>query len=229
MRPFILFGPAHLATLLGLALASGALVRCVRQHPASAERVARGLAALLAVAAVTVLVLQRREGVPWSSLAPLQLCDVAIPVAVWALLTRHPLACELAYFWGCAGTVLALLTPDLSEGFPHPHFVAYFALHGGVVLAAVLLVAGLGCAPRPGAAWRAFLWTNAYAAVVAAVNVAFGTNFLYLRAKPTTPTPLDWFGPWPVYLVVGEAVALALFTLLALPFRRAGTRRNVPP
>jgi hypothetical integral membrane protein (TIGR02206 family) len=167
----------------------------------------------------------RRAGTPWSELAPLHLCDMAIFVSLFALVTRAPLACEVLYFWACAGTLLAIITPDVSVGFPHPHFLDYFALHGGVVVAALLLAWGLGRPPRPGAVWRVFLITNAYAALVAAVDFVFGTNFLYLRAKPTAPTLLDWFGPWPVYLLVTEAVALGLFTLLALPFRR-GSRRG---
>jgi hypothetical integral membrane protein (TIGR02206 family) len=219
VHPFHLFGPAHLTALVGVALAAAGGVWLVRRHPASARAVRAGLGGLLAAAGVAVLVLERRAGTHWTSLAPLHLCDAALLVAIWALLTLRPLACELLYFWGCAGTTLALLTPDLGEGFPHPHFFSYFALHGGVVVAALLLVVGLGCAPRPGAVWRALGWTNAYAAAVGAVNLAFGTNFLYLRAKPAAPTPLDWFGPWPLYLLVAEGVALGLFTLLALPFR----------
>ena len=64
--------------------------------------------------------------------------------------------------------------------------------------------------------------TNAYATVAAAVDLAFRTNYLYLRAKPTAPTILDWFGPWPAYLVAAEALALGLFWLLDRPFRRGG-------
>ena len=99
-------------------------------------------------------------------------------------------------------------------------FLSYFALHGAVVVAAILVVWGLGRSPRSGAVWRALLITNAYAALVGVVNLVFGTNFLFLCAKPEGRTLLDWFGPWPVYILVAEFVALGLFTLLALPFRR---------
>jgi uncharacterized membrane protein YwaF len=41
-----------------------------------------------------------------------------------------------------------------------------------------------------------------------------------LRAKPAEPTPLDWFGPWPLYLVVAALIGLALFHLLMTPFSK---------
>ena len=43
-------------------------------------------------------------------------------------------------------------------------------------------------------------------------------NCLYLREKPWAPSPLDWLGPWPVYILGVEVLALLLLVLLALPF-----------
>lgn len=220
--PFVLFGPAHLAAIGSIGLSALGLVLLCRQVPRASLPIRVTLGAVLLVLAVATVVHERRAGTPWGYLAPLHLCDVAIALSIWALWTRGPLASELTYFWGAAGTTLAVITPDLQDSFPAARFLTYFALHGGVILAALWIPFGLGQRPRPGAVLRAFLWLNAYAALVLAVNVAFGTNFLYLLAKPSAPTPLDWFGPWPVYLLVGEAVALGLFSLLALPFRARG-------
>jgi hypothetical integral membrane protein (TIGR02206 family) len=150
---------------------------------------------------------------------PLHLCDAAIFVGVFALVTRHALACELLYFWALAGSTLAMVTPEVFWAFPDWRFVVFFLMHGLTVIAAVVLTFGFGCRPRPGAAWRAFGITLAYAACVAALNRLLDANFLYLRAKPVTPTLLDRFGPWPWYLVVSAAIGLVLFHLLALPFR----------
>ena len=61
---------------------------------------------------------------------PLHLCDFAILVAVFALATLHSGACELLYFWGGTGTLLAMLTPDLRQGWPDWRFIVYFGLHG---------------------------------------------------------------------------------------------------
>ena len=176
---------------------------------------------LLLALAVLTLIWARRAGGTWSDLLPLHLCDAAIFVAAWALFTLRPLACELTYFWGAAGTSLAVLTPDLSAGFPSPWFFTYFALHGAVIAAALLLPFGLDRPPRRGAPGRVLLWTNLYAALVAAIDFGFDVNFMYLRAKPTHPSLLDAFGPWPWYLLGAEAFAWLAFTALALPFRRA--------
>jgi uncharacterized membrane protein YwaF len=92
-----------------------------------------------------------------------------------------------------------------------------------VVVAAAALTFGLGHVPRPGAVGRVFLLTNAYAAVVGIVDWATGMNYLYLRAKPVEPTLLDLFGPWPVYIVAADVLALGLFLVLDVPFR-AGRR-----
>jgi hypothetical integral membrane protein (TIGR02206 family) len=129
-------------------------------------------------------------------------------------------AVEILYFWALAGSGLAMLTPDLPWGFPRWEFVVFFGLHGMVLVAAVVLVFGLGLRPQRGAPGRAFLATLVLAAMAGVTNVLLGTNFMFLRQKPPTPTLLDHMGPWPVYIAVGALVALVLFHLLALPFRR---------
>jgi hypothetical integral membrane protein (TIGR02206 family) len=219
--PFRLFGPGHLAALAAVGCAAALLGAAVRRGPAAVAATIRvGLAALLlALTALTLAGVGRERPLEiWDAL-PLHLCDAAILLAAFALLTRHRGAAELLWFWAGGATSLAMLTPNLASGPPDWYFFSFFAVHGSVVASAAVLVVGVGLAPRPGAPWRALLATNAYAAAVGLVDLLFDQNYLFLRAKPGAWTILDWFGPWPVYLLVCEIVAAAAFLLLYLPFR----------
>jgi len=214
----------HAAALFGTVIAAAGLATLAHARPASGPSIRAGLAGFLLAGAVGYVLAEWRLGVlsVWDFL-PFHLCDFAIFVAAFALLTRRPGAVELVWFWALTGTLLAIVMPAVSGSFPDWRWTLYFAMHGGVVAAAVVLVLGCGIHPRAGAPRRAFGWTVAYTGVVAAVDLVSGANFLWLRAKPPQPTLLDWLGPWPVYLVAAGAIGLAGFHLLMLPFRRDTT------
>jgi hypothetical integral membrane protein (TIGR02206 family) len=221
LPPFAPFGRAHFAALGVVGLAAVSLVLVLRARPRFGLVVR--LVLVLGIVGLTAFELRTaaREGwLGWKTVLPFELCDAALVLTVVTLLwPRRPLA-EVVYFWAASGTVLAMLTPDLQWSFPRWEFVVFFGLHGLVFAAAMVLVFAFGLRPTRGAAWRVFGITAAWTAFVALVNFALGTNFMYLRHKPFAPTALDHMGPWPFYVVSGAVVALVLFQLLALPFRR---------
>lgn len=155
---------------------------------------------------------------------PLALCDVGVVVAAVACWWQVPLLVELTYFWGLAGTVQAVVTPDLGVGFPHLQFFEYVVGHLGIVAAAVFLVAGMGRVPRRRAAVRVFALTAAYTAGVGLVDGLTGANYMFLRRPPSEWTLLRVLGPWPWYVVSAAGVAIVLLTALDAPFW-AGRRR----
>ncbi len=219
--PFVAFGAAHTGALVLTAVASAGLCALVRTRPRTGPFVRGALFVAIALVLAFELSIGAREGwLTWRTLLPLHLCDAAMVLALVTLVWPRRAAAELLYFWAAAGSALAMLTPELPWGFPRWEFVVFFGLHGLVLVAALVLVFGLGFRPRRGAAWRAFAATLALAAVAGTVNVLLGMNFMFLRAKPVVATPLDWMGPWPVYIAVAAGVALVLYNLLALPFRR---------
>ncbi|HWR54741.1 MAG TPA: TIGR02206 family membrane protein [Bryobacteraceae bacterium] len=223
---FGLFGPAHIAILASIPVAGVVLAALCRRWP-SAARITVGCS-LLANEAVWWTWRFATEGSRFPEGLPLQLCDLSIWAAIVALFSLNAWACDLAYYVGIAGTAQAVLTPELwAPMWSYP--TAYFFLaHGGVIAAVLMLVWSGVMGPR--APWRAFASMNVWALGVGAFNAAFGTNYMYLCRKPSAASLLDAFGPWPVYILVGEAFALAVFWAMYLPFaahRRAVTRTAI--
>ena len=214
-----LFGPVHLLLLLATAGAAAALSWLCRtgKLPARGLRLILGCG-LAANELIWWVFRYSHEGVHLSNL-PLQLCDLTVWVTVAACLTANPTAVEFTYFAGIAGSGMAILTPDLWTPWPSYPAIYFFVAHGGVLVACAVLVIGRVTALRPGAVWRAFGILAAYASLVGAFNRVSGANYMYLCKRPVNPSLLDFFGPWPLYLVGGAAVAILLFWLLWLPVR----------
>ena len=192
------------------------------------------VARLLGVALVVVALVdvgRHLRGGAWSpsTSLPLALCDVTVPVAAAACWWRRALLVELTYFWGVAGALQGLLSPDLNVAFPHLEFFEFVVAHVLVVLAALFLVVGLGIKPRAGSVVRVTVITYAYSAFVAVVDVTMGANYMFLRRSPREWTVLRLLGPWPWYIVSAVVLVPLIFLVLDAPFawdRRR--RRDVP-
>src|SRR5438128_3332283 len=219
LRMSDLLAPEHVMALIVIAGSTAVPVVGARRRPGPWLRV---LAGVLVVDEVSWWVYLLGGGQPGSRLAlslPLQLCDAAIFIAAVALWTRHPLLVEVTYFWGLAGTIQALLTPDLPQHFPSYPYFQYYIAHGGVVAAALVLVVGLGQHPRRWAVAGVGGLTVAYAALVGFVDAVTGADYMYLRSKPPSATLLDFLGPWPWYILAAPVIAACLFAILDAPFR----------
>lgn len=221
----------HLGAVGVAALLCAGLCAAARVRPGPWTGVAaRVLAVVLVGFLVAWQVVTVAEG-RWSATngLMLDLCPVSAATAAAALWTRRPLLAELAYFWGCAGSVQGLITPDRRWHFPEFFYVQFYVIHAGVVVAGLFLVIGLGLAPRPHAVRRVFALTLAFAGVCAVADVVTGGNYMFLRDQGGGGTLLDVMGPWPWYIATGMVLALVLLTLLDAPFRHGGVRRPTEP
>lgn len=229
------YGTSHaLASVVGAAGAIGAVVlgRRLRGRPAE-EWLSRSFAVALAV---FVIPLQIRQWLPAHFVIrtsiPLQICDLAWMVAVYALWTKDRRVSALLYYWALTLTVQAVITPTLGRDFPDLDFIKYWGMHLMAIWASLYLTFGLGVRTD----WRCYrftvFWSLLWMAVVMIFNAIAGTNYGYLARKPSIATPLDWFGPWPVYVMVLAAVVLAGWALITWPWvaaERRAASRPLPP
>jgi hypothetical integral membrane protein (TIGR02206 family) len=225
----------HVAALIVSAVVAGLLVAAARRRgDAWAVPIGRGLAVVILSGFVCEQLTYALRG-EWTADTnlPLQLTD-AVTLASVAALWRpdSPLLVELVYFWALSASLQAVLTPDLGQSFPDLLFFTYFATHSGAVAAACLLVFGAGRTPRPGAVWRVYAITVAFAALAAVGTLLTGGNYMFLRRKPAHASLLDLMGPWPVYILVGAILGLVMFlalAALAASLRPAAQRSSAAP
>jgi hypothetical integral membrane protein (TIGR02206 family) len=156
---------------------------------------------------------------------PLHICGAAVFLTALALLTRSAIAYETAYFWGLAGTVQAILTPDLKAGFPSYEFVQYFVAHSGIVTGVLFATWAMKMRPTPGSVLRTIIITHVFAAAIAGADALFGGNYMFLCGPPDVPT-FFFFLRWPWYIVFLDAVGVIFIILLYLPFPLADALRR---
>jgi hypothetical integral membrane protein (TIGR02206 family) len=224
---FHLFGPAHLLILISVPVLGRALATWCKTSQRRALGARYAIALFLSTNEIVWYAYRLHyEGFRFPHALPLNLCDLTLWLTVAAVLSLNQWAFELAYFAGVGGSGMALLTPDLWAPFPSYPTVYFFLAHGVVVAALLMLVWSKLAAPKPGCLRRTLLLVNAYAVLIGIFNFVFGTNYMYLCSKPGGASLLNYLGPWPLYIAGGEAVALVIFWLLWLPFRRGARARQ---
>lgn len=222
--PFRLFDAVHLTTLALIAASCGLLAWFCQRLAATRSRdtLRYGLAALLLGVHLVWDAWQILVGVwviSWS--LPLHLCQLTQLLCAAMLIWRSARLFAVLYFWGLVGAIQALLTPNLGpRGFPHIEFLAFFLSHAGILLAITYMLAAEGLRPTWGGLGRAWLYANLLLPLVALVNWLTGGNYWFIARPPVTPSLIDHLGPWPWYLLGLQAIGIACFVLVMLPFAR---------
>jgi hypothetical integral membrane protein (TIGR02206 family) len=190
--------------------------------------VERSIAGMLFAIAIGQIVFKLAiERAPLAAALPMHLCDWALFATAVALWWRAPRCFELAYFWGLAGTVQGLITPDLDPTLAVWRQVAFFVIHAGIVVGVLFLVFATGMRPTPASLLRVLWWSELYLISALTVNALTGYNYGFLSHPPATPSLLDRFPtePW-LYVAMFNAVALVAFALLYLPWWIVDLRRE---
>jgi hypothetical integral membrane protein (TIGR02206 family) len=219
--PFVLFGREHIVTLLLVASVCLLIFLLRSRWTERGMTLTRwGLCALIYLCEGSWQVWMLSIG-SWTvqGMLPLWLCSVTSWTMPLLLIFRRKWYFEWAYFMGLIGASMALLTPDLMQyGFPHFRYIEFFTLHGAIIVAIVYMTAVEGFRPRWRSIPRAVFVTDVLWGICALVNSRIGSNYLYTQGKLPTPSPLDYLGPHPYYLIWMEVIGIALCVLLYMPF-----------
>ena len=223
---FRAFSAAHLSALAAVLMVGTVMIYAARRRirPLQSSLELTMAVLLLIQWPVSFWVAREMGFLTVNNSYPCHLCDLGAILGAVALFTHRRGLFELVYFWGLAGTLQGLITPALTQDWPHPRYFLFFLNHGGVVITALYGVLGLGFIPRASAKWTAWFLILGYAVVVGLFDWAVGANYGFFRHKPETASLFDALGPWPWYIVVTSLLALVFFTLLDLPFIRMRRR-----
>ncbi|MEL3973477.1 TIGR02206 family membrane protein [Rossellomorea oryzaecorticis] len=150
---------------------------------------------------------------------PFQLCSISLYLCILMLLTRNRFLFEIAFFTSMTGAFVAMLTPELFFGFPHLRYFQFFIVHAVIVLSCLYMIWVEGLTVTFSSLLKSFLVLNVIAAAVYGINLLLGANYMFLIHKPFNPSPIDYLGEYPWYLLSLEVISFTLFYLIYLPFQ----------
>ena len=118
------------------------------------------------------------EGLPWQQSLPLHLCRLSAILCAYLLVRRSYRVFEVSYFWAmAAGSVSALVTPEIQVGFPDIRYLSFILGHTSGILAILYAIFSFGFRPRLSSLGLALSVSAVYAIAVGALNYLLGTNY----------------------------------------------------
>lgn len=231
---FELFGTSHLVVMALTVIVPVALaLACGRgRRPKATRSICMALAAMLLINEIVIYAYSLTTyGVDHflASKLPLHLCGVGLFLTAYMLLRPGQLLYEVAFFWGLAGTLNAIITPNITTGFPSYAFMQFFITHCGIVAGVLFATWGMRMRPRLRGGFYAWLLCNVLAMVAGLANWlgrSFHSaepgdwNYMFLCAKPEGAAGESPFfaAGWPWYILVLELLALVMFAMFYAPF-----------
>lgn len=221
MTSFEPFTLQHFAPVFCFAILTAILIIVARRSPSESMKKWIGLSMALVIWGIMFAgsIMKMRDGTyTVQEDLPLFMCRLVawlLPVAIY-FMSRKWL--KVLYFFVLAGTLQAVITPDLTFGFPSYEYIRYFILHAGLISATIYMVAVFELRITWKDLWRSFLYAQPYLLILTAINKLLGSNYGYTMHKPETGSVLDFFGPWPWYILGGELLMLVSFLILITPF-----------
>lgn len=149
---------------------------------------------------------------------PLYLCSLmALLVPIFTYFRKYWMF-EILVFWIIGGTLQGVLTPDIAVGFPSFDYFRYWIVHLGLLSIIFYFIFVFKMRPKLKSVFKSFLAMQGYVLLMVILNYLLDANYFYLNEKPKSASLLDYFGEWPIYIIVVQLIMIPLFLLIYLPF-----------
>jgi len=162
-------------------------------------------------------------GESFIEMLPLHLCNIAFITALITMTLKSYFFFEITYFWSL-GAFFALLTPEVKLSFPNFWNISFFLTHYYLFFTIIFCMVFWNFRPTKNGLIKAFVSLNIIFFFVFFINKNLGTNYMFVNYKPGFSSPIDYLGPWPLYIMAFEVIGLVLFYLAYLPFRKKKPR-----
>lgn len=140
---------------------------------------------------------------------PLQLCSISGILAGLVVFYRKQLIFEFLFFFGLAGFIHSILTPEFTGGIPSAvEIFDYYVGHSMLFVVPIWLMRFNGMRLTIHSWWRSFLYLQLIIVIVSQLNaiIGNGANYMYLAKAPLADS----------VFVVGGASYILVLNLAAL-------------
>lgn len=218
-----IFSPQHIACLIASFITIIVLIHIYKKI--SVEKKKR----LIRSCAVIIVLLEVIRDV-WAAsighftlagMLPLHLCGIMIFIELLAVFKNKTILKEFAYCAGLPGAFMAVATPA-SGKYPvlNIQYLQTITIHTFLMLVPLLWIVGDGFKPNIKNIPKCFLILCAIALFDAGVNLALGSNYLYISEAPDN-TPLKTFeniAGNPGYIAITVAILIVVWIVMYLPW-----------
>ncbi|NRD21088.1 TIGR02206 family membrane protein [Winogradskyella eckloniae] len=157
---------------------------------------------------------------------PLYLCSLMALLLPIFTTKRKFWMFEILVFWIIGGTLQAVITPDITTGFPSFDYFRYWIVHLGLLSVIFYFIVVFKMRPNLKSVFKSFLALQGYVLTMVALNYVLDANYFYLNEKPKSASILDYFGEWPYYILVVQLSVIPLFLIIYLPFYFLGKSKT---
>ena len=149
----------------------------------------------------------------------LHMCGISVFISCYALYTKNQAAFELSFFWGLAGALQAILTPDPTRfHFGYISTFWSFLSHGIIIMNVFWLIFVDNMRCRKNSLLNTILFTNGAIFIICIINstICNGANYWFICEKPSGDSPF-LIGEWPYYLFTFQLAGILFMSLIYLP------------